>query len=335
MSPSEPHRSPPPYATALLIAVLVVLAQALLVPLFAAPAANLGPRDLPVLVAGPPPAAERFARQLASVEPGAFDITQLPDAAAADEALRNRQAYAAFVLDAEGVRLHTASAASPTVATLLTTAAQQVGQGRPVPVTDVVPTDPDDPRGAGFAAGFLPLALTGLLAGIALTLAVRRRGPRLAGLVGYSVLAGLAGAAVLQYWLGIVPGTYVVNAAVIALVALAVSGSVAGLGAVAGRAGLGLGVLVVFLIGNPLSGIAAAPELLPRPWGDIGQWLPIGAGGTLLRSAAYFGGAGGVRAAWVLGGWALAGLVLVALGRSVRAPAPAERASREPAAAPT
>jgi hypothetical protein len=34
-----------------------------------------------------------------------------------------------------------------------------------VSVVDVVPLDPDDPRGAGFGAGFLPLAMTGLLAG--------------------------------------------------------------------------------------------------------------------------------------------------------------------------
>ena len=75
--------SRPPLALAVLIAFGVVLAQALLVPLFAAPAANLAPRDLPVVVAGPAPAADAMAGQLRQAEPGAFQVTTVPDAAAA------------------------------------------------------------------------------------------------------------------------------------------------------------------------------------------------------------------------------------------------------------
>jgi len=73
---------------------------------------------------------------------------------------------------------------------------------------------------------------------------------------------------------------------------------------------------VMFLVGNALSGIAAAPELLPQPWGAVGQWLPIGAGGTLLRSAAYFDGHGGLFAGAVLTTYAIVGLLLVLIGRS-------------------
>jgi len=29
----------------------------------------------------------------------------------------------------------------------------------------------------------------------------------------------------------------------------------------------------VFLLGNPLSGLTSAPELLPQPWGAVGQLL--------------------------------------------------------------
>ncbi|MFD0744004.1 hypothetical protein ACFQ1L_20880 [Phytohabitans flavus] len=216
----------------------------------------------------------------------------------------------------EGVTLHTAPAASPTVATLLTQASAQLNGGQPVRTVEVVPLDPDDPRGTGFASGFLPLAITSLLAGIAVYFLVRGRGPRLTGLLGYAVLAGLVSAAVLQFWLGVIPGTYLLNAAAIGLFTLAVAASVSGLAAVLGEPGIGLGALVVFLIGNALSGVAAAPQLLPQPWGEIGQWLPIGAGGTLLRSTAYFDGAGGTTAVWILAAYALAGLVLVALGRA-------------------
>lgn len=312
----HPHVQPSQMARSLVIAAAVVIAQALLVPLFAAPATHLAPRDLPVVVAGPAPAARSFAAQLDAARPGAFDVAEVPDAATADEALRDREAYAAFVLGPDGPVLHTASAASPTVATLLAQAAATLGGGRQVPVVDVVPTDPDDPRGAGFASGFLPLAMTSLLAGILLTLLVRTRLARLVGLGTFAVLAGVVGAAVLRYWLGVLPGHYLAAAAAVGLFALAAGATVAGLTAVLGLPGVGLGTLLVFLVGNPLSAVSAAPELLPQPWGAVGQWLPVGAGGTLLRSTAYFDGAGGGQALWILAGYALVGLALVIVGRS-------------------
>jgi hypothetical protein len=327
-------RRPNPLAVAVLIAFGVVFAQALLVPLFAAPAANLAPRDLPVVVAGPAPAAQQVADRLSGAEPGAFEITTVATAEEADAILRAHEAYAAFVVGPTGAQVHTASGASPTVAALVTQAAGQLAQGtgQPVAVTDVVPGDPDDPRGGGFAAGFLPLALTAMLAGIALTIAVRRRGARLAGVLTFGVLAGLVGALVLQGWLGVIGGDFWFNAAAIALFATAVAGTLAGLGAALGGPGIGLGALLVFLVGNPLSAVAAAPELLPQPWGAIGQYLPIGAGGTLLRSTAFFDGVGGAGPAWVLAAYALVGLALVLVGRATVGHAAAPAATEAPEA---
>jgi hypothetical protein len=309
-----------PLLLAALIAVGVVLVQALLVPLFAGPAANLAPRDLPVVVAGPAPAADAVAERLRGEHPGAFAVTTVADGATADEALRDRAAYAAFVVGPDGVALRTASGASPAVAALLTQAAGQLGGDRSVPVEDVVPGDPDDPRGGGFAAGFLPLVMTALLAGAALALAARGRWARLTGLVTFAALAGLSGIAVLQGWLGVLSGNYLANAATIGLFSLAGAATVTGLAAVLGRPGLALGALLVFLIGNPLSAAAAAPELLPQPWGEVGQWLPAGAGVTLLRSTAFFDGAGGGAALAVLAGYAVVGLLLVLVGRARVAP---------------
>ncbi|MGN9807883.1 hypothetical protein ACTMSW_00805 [Micromonospora sp. BQ11] len=321
-------RTRAPLLLAALIAALVVGVQALLVPLFAAPAANLAPRDLPVAVAGPAPVAEELADRLAAARPGAFAVTTVPDVAAADRALRDREVYAAFVTGPDGVSLHTASAAGPTVAALLTEAAGRLSGGQPVAVVDVVPGDPDDPRGAGFGAGFLPLALTSMLAGVLLVLLVSGRTARLTGLLAYGTLAGTVGAAVLHGWLGVIDGAWLSEAAAIGLFALAAAGVVAGLGALLGRAGLGLGALLVFLVGNPLSAVSAAPELLPQPWGTVGQWLPVGAGGTLLRSAAFFDGAGAAHASAVLTGYAVLGLTLVVLARRGRRPVgPAEVAT--------
>ncbi|MCA2213869.1 hypothetical protein [Jidongwangia harbinensis] len=304
-----------PIRLGVLIALVVVALQALLVPLFAGPAGNLAPRDLPLAVAGPPPAVAALTGRLESGHPGAFAVTVVADGAAADAAIRDRDVYGALVLGPAGPELRVASGASPTVATLLTQAAAGLGDGTPVPVRDVVPADADDPRGTGFASSFLPLAMTAMLAGVLIFLQVRRRSARLLALGTFAVLAGLAGAAVQQYWLGVLPGDYLPAAGVVGLFSLAVAATVTGLGAVADRAGVALGAVTVFLVGNALSAVGSAAELLPQPWGEIGQWLPIGAGGTLLRSAAFFGGNGGAAAAWLLTGYAVVGLLLVAGGR--------------------
>jgi hypothetical protein len=321
-----------PFTLGLIIAVAIVALQALLVPLFAGPSAHLAPRDLPLAVAGPAPAAQQLAAQLQAKEPGAFDVQLVADAAAADNKIKTREVYGAIVLGSNGPAMHVASAASPTVAALLTQAGTQFGA---VSTTDVLPADPDDPRGAAFGSGFLPLAITGLLAGVLIFLFVPRRAARLLALATFAVVAGFAGAAVLQLWLGVLPGDYLTDAAVLGLFALAVSGTIAGLGALLGRAGLALGALTVFLIGNALSGVASAAELLPQPWGTFGQSLPIGAGATLLRSVAYFDGNGSARAVTVLLAYAIGGLALVAVGRRGLTGRPAGAALPVAGAAPT
>jgi hypothetical protein len=308
-------QTPSPTVRAVGIAIGVSVLLGLLVSWFAWPAKELEPRNLPIVVAGPAPATAALSQQLAAVRPDAFEVTTVADASAADQALKDRKAYAAFVIGADGPSLHTASAASPTVAALLTQAAQQLGGGRPVAVVDVVPGAPEDPRGAGFGSGFLPLVLASMVGGILLAVVIPRWRDRLIGLAAFAVVGGLVGAGVM-HWLGVIGGSYWAAAAVIALLALAVSSTVCGLSAVLGAPGIGLGVLVVFLFGNPISGVVAAPELLPTPWGAIGQLLPAGAGATLLRSAAFFDFAGAAVPLWTLVAWAVLGVVLVSVGRT-------------------
>jgi hypothetical protein len=77
----------------------------------------------------------------------------------------------------------------------------------------------------------------------------------------------------------------------------------------------------MMVIGNPFSAVSSAPELLPKPVGLIGQLLPPGAGGNLLRSTAFFGGAGGARHLAVLLAWAVLGLGAVWAGTLRRRPA--------------
>jgi len=308
------HKRPP---VPVIIAVIIGV-QALLMLWFAWPAQKAEPRDLPVVVAGPQQAADAFASQLRATRPGAFEVTTVPDAAAADRKLRDRDAYGAFVFGPNGVSVHVATAASPAVSTALGQLGATLGQatGKPVTVVEVAPAGPDDPRGAGFASAFLPLILTSIAAGAVIALLAGSLSGRLAALIGYGAGAGLLAAA-LMHWTGLLGGTYLAGSAAIALFTTAIAATVVGLAAVVGRAGIALGALLVFVLGNPLSGLATAPELLPQPWGQLGQFLPLGAGATVLRSAAFFDWAGAGRGVLVLSAYVIVGLILVVAG-SVR-----------------
>jgi hypothetical protein len=313
--PAPPPRPPDRRHVAAVVLLLAVLAGVLLVA-FAWPASRSALHDVPLGVAGPAAAADQAERQLAAARPGAFEVHRYADEAAARTAVTEREVYGAVVVGPGGPAVLTASAASPAVAQALTQLGQGLGAaaGAPVRVEDVVPAPADDPRGAGFAAAGLPLVLGGIAAAGLLTVLVAARGWRVAGALAFAVLGGPVMAAILRFWIGALDGSYLVLSGVLALGIAAVSLSLLGLGSLLGRPGLALGAATMIALGNPLSGAASAPEMLPAGWGVLGQLLPPGAGLTLLRSVAFFDGHGGGPALATLTGWVAAGLLLAAAG---------------------
>ena len=270
------------------IAILVVpVIVALALSTFAWSAANLEPRDLPLGLAGPAQATAPFQQRLEARE-GAFDVRRYDNAASATNAIEDREIYGAVVVAPDGPTLLTASAASPTVAGLL----RENLAGPRVEVEDVVPADPDDPRGAAFGSMVLPLLLAGIIAGVIITLLGRPGLGAIGIMVAVAGLSGLVTIAMVQGWLGIIGGPWLLNAAVLSLGVLAVASIVTGLSALIGPAGIGIAAVLLVFVGNPWSGTSSAPELLPEAAGFIGQLLPPGAGGQLLRSTAFFDGAG-------------------------------------------
>jgi hypothetical protein len=313
---AERSRKPPVIAVVtLLTAVLTVLLIA-----FAWPAARTEPRDLPLGVAGPAAATGQISAALNQNSPGAFEIHTYADRAAAVDAIEDRDVYSAIVAGQDGPEVLTASARGPVVSQLLgqlatRLAEQQGGPDAVVPkVTDVVPLPADDPRGAGLAAGALPLVLGGIIAAVALTRLVPAGMRRIGGAVAFAVTGGLALTAVLQYWLGALEGDYWANSGVIAFSIAATSVAILGLEWLLGTAGLALGAATMMLLGNPLSGLTSAPEMLPTGWGTLGQLLPPGAAGTMLRAVAWFDGANITQPVLVLSAWFLGGLLLCAAG---------------------
>ncbi|MFC0039036.1 hypothetical protein [Actinomadura rayongensis] len=296
-----------PVVRAVGVGLLGAVLQIVMVIAFAWPAARTAPRDVPLVAAGPGAAA--VAQRLERERPGAFDVTTVRDEAAARAALTGRDAYGALVTGPSGVRVLVASGASPVVAQQLA----QIAQGAPAHVEDLAPLPASDPRGAGFSALVLPLVMSGIGASVLFTFLLRSAAWRAAGVAVFAVAGGLGSIALAQGWLGVLPGSYAPVAACTVLAVAAVAGTITGLASL-GRAGLGVGALTFLLLGNPLSGAASAPELLPAPWGAIGQWLPPGAAVTLLRSVAFFDGSGAGRPLAILAGWTVAGLLLLAAG---------------------
>ncbi|MFE0798868.1 ABC transporter permease [Streptomyces sp. NPDC058812] len=318
------------------VIVLVPVLVGLALWAFAWPAARTAPRDLPLGVAGPPAAVAQVEQRLTQRE-GAFEIHRYADEDAARGAIEDRTVYGAVIAGDRGPKLLTASAASPAVTQLLRQAVtgQASAAGTPVQVVDVVPAPGTDPRGAALGASVLPLALAGIATGAVATLLGLRGARAVAALVGAAALTGLVAAAIAHSWLGVVTGDWWAAAGVFGLSTLAVGAGIAGLGALFGRAGLGLGGAVMMLLGNPFSGASSAPEMLPQPAGAIGQWLPPGAGASLLRSVSFFDGAAATGPALTLTWWAVLGLGAIVLGGALRQRAQGGSTAPDGAPAPT
>ncbi|HEX6232114.1 MAG TPA: hypothetical protein VFZ63_03215 [Jiangellaceae bacterium] len=324
----EPRRSagespPTVWPRAVGIGLGLALLVGVLVTAFAWPPAESAPSDVPVAVAGPAEAVAELERQLDEDAPGALDLLRVDDADAARQLINAREVYGAIVLDPVGApRVLTASAASPVIAQIMTGFSNRLGEpatgATGSAVEDVVPLPEDDPRGSVFAAAALPMVIGGMIVGIVLSFVVAGVWRRIVGALAAAVAAGWVVILVTQAWLGALAANPWANAGVVALTIAAISLTVIGLVAVIGPAGIGIGALIMFLVGNSLSGVTSAPEMLPDGWGALGQLLPAGAGGTLLRSTSYFDGAAAGQPVLVLASWLTAGLLLAAIGRRFR-----------------
>jgi len=292
-----------------LLAVVVVLIIG-----FVLPATKSGPNHLPIGVAGPAAVTTQVKTLFSENDATAFEVKEYGDEAALRNAIDNRKIYGGLVVTETGGSMLIASAASSVVADTLNSIGTQLG----AQVSDAKAAPEKDPRGAGLAAAGLPLALAGVLPALLLIRVYRRRPlAQLGTAIAASFVIGAAAALLLTTWLGATQGANVwLLAVAIAAAVLASNLILLGLNAVGGLIGLGVG-LTVLTLSVALSGLSSAPEWLPSPWGDVGQFLPAGAGATLLRNAAFFdGNAAGLPLA-VLGAWALVGLLLLILSESL------------------
>ncbi|MFF0578268.1 hypothetical protein ACFY19_04390 [Streptosporangium saharense] len=313
-APATPPDQPKTNAARMLIGVIVGATVLVIVMLcaFALPAVKGGPHDVPLGLAGPQQVTQAIQGRLPA---DAWEVSAYPDPQALQNAVKQREILGGFVFGADGVTVYTAGAGGQQVTAAITAlgttmAAQQQVK---VAVRDLVPFPADDPRGAGFTAAALPMIIGGVLPAVLLLrlfpghVNLRRR---LAGVILFALVAGATVAAVLQYGFGSLDGDYWFTALGLALGMAALSVPFLALESLFGMAGLGLGAAVMMFLGNPLSGMAG-PHWLPSGWAALGQLLPPGASGSLVRANAFFDGTGAGGPVLTLGAWVLAGLLII------------------------
>lgn len=322
------------------IALVGALIQLVLGIYYLAMAHAPSPDDLPMGVVGSQAQQAQLTEQLEA--DGSFVVEAYDDAAALEQAIRERRAYGGVAFDGQSPTLYVASAASPSVANLFKakyTSAYQDEIGKqvesltaagkavplatvaalttPPPVVDVVPLPAADSGGSSLGFVIQALCLGGSIASLALG--------RLRGLTEQSTLRGLGHAALLVAYAVLSSGVALLAMALfdvgtgaehftlfwgLALISLAVTASTAAFVALLGPAGSLIGGLY-FTVGLIISGSSIAPEMLPRFGHTIGQLLPPGAGATLARDALYFPDASTSSPFVVLGLYSVLGLVVI------------------------
>lgn len=295
-----------------LAAILLVL-----LAVFILPSLKSGAHNLPLGLVGDAAAVAETEANLSQVAPEAFSTQSFSSEDDLRASVENRDVVGGLVLTADGVEVMVASAGSTAISGTITATATQLAaaQDMDVSVVDVVPLPAADPTGVGIGGLAFPLVFGGIVPVVAFGAAFPRRDRwRLGGILAFSAVGGSVVAAVLQFWFGSVDASFWPVAAAMALGIAALALPLAGLQKVFGGKGFTIGAMTMMFLGNPLAGIATTGAWLPTGLGTFGQLLPPGATGALVRSAAYFGGAGGLVPALTLCAWVVVGALLNVVG---------------------
>lgn len=279
---------------------------------FVTPLLNSGAKDLPLAVGGPDMVTTKITQGLEAKSPDAFAVTSYSTAEEATEAVRNREAIGAITAGPDGITIVTASAAGTPYSTILKQIGEGLSQtGQPIHYTDVAPLTAKDPSGSAISMLALPMIFGGMSSAVAFSTVFKKS--RRKQIVG-AILGGLIASSVLYFGFGTFEANFWPTTAVIMLGIAAICLTVLGLNSLLGFVGIGLGAVLMLFVANPLSGLATGAAWLPSPWGTLGQYLPLGAAGTAIRSSAFFDGAAMGQPVTILVCWIVVGLGLAAAG---------------------
>jgi hypothetical protein len=295
----------------------VVLFQVLFASVFLGVLHRPALHHAPVAAVGHSP----LASLVASHGGGAIRLIAEPSAGAAQEAVRDGQAYAAIVAGRRGESLLIETAASPGTANALAKGFTQAAAALKVPlqVRDLAPLPASDPNGssaffliAGWVlGGYIGATVLGLMLGGVRSPSLRHAVARLGLLAGYAVVSGLAGTLIFGPALGVMSGFSLALAGLGMLVVFAVAAATVALQGALGMPGTLIAIIGLVVFGNPTAGQSIATPLLASPWNVIGVLLPPRAGLSSARSVIYLGGVNLTGPLTVLASYAAAGTLLM------------------------
>lgn len=282
---------------------------------FLAPTFASGPKGVPIAIAAPDPIVAQLEQGIGEDGP---EITTYASRDEVRDAVMHRDAVGGVAIEPDGATAYTAAGnGAPYVQMIEGMAGKLEAQGVEVAREELAPTSEEDPQATGLAVLGLPLAFGGIISAVIATFAFRgQRWAKVAVLTGIAAVGSLVVTWMLHSAYGTLTGNFALEWLGIGCGILATSMLTAGLAAVIGTPGVAIGAVLTIFLANPLSGLATGPWLLPAGWSTLGQWMPVGATGHLIRSVSFFEGLGATQSWWVLGVWIAVGFVLLMLDRS-------------------
>ncbi|MBS9338524.1 ABC transporter permease [Fructobacillus sp. M2-14] len=338
--------STPKFILTLAVGLTAILG--IMMAAFATPAVKSGIHNVPIgIVTTNDQAYQKLAQPLQDKD---FDVTQYQSTSEMKKAVNHREVYGAFALSDQGdMTLYKATAASSAVSQVLEQVGQTVvanqKQAAKAQIQPMLEKASDvqtmkvlnqklamidkkslktielksfpsaDPKGTGLAAGALPIALGGWIGSVAIANIVKGKRQKFWAAITFAIIGGLGLIAVVQFGVGTFDGNYFLSSSGAMLGIAATAFFVLGLLEIMGNRGLIIAAITLILLGNPLSGLASAPEMLPSGWGAFGQLLPPGATGTLLRNLTFFDGNATLVPFLTLVAYIVFGLTLFAIGK--------------------
>ena len=284
---------------------------------------NPQPHDIPVGLVGPAQAAQQVSSSFATAAPGAFQFTTYTSEQDARAALDSRTVDGVLVLGAASPRLIVAGAAGDAPMGVMTAAFTNVfkAQGAALAVETMHPFAGGDAHGLVLFFVVVAALIAALVAQVLILVSGTGAGlgSRLAFLLVFAALVGLAGMGTAEWIVGGYGDGFWAAAGLVALAAAAVGAVVGGLGRLLGPAGIALAALVAVLLDLVSSGGPVGSQLLPDFYRWLAPWMPAGQVYSGMRGALFFDGAAVATPIVVLTGWLVAGLALMWLGDLVAA----------------
>ncbi|AEW95439.1 MULTISPECIES: membrane protein [Streptomycetaceae] len=197
--PAESRRTPPGAIRHVLLHLLTPLLMCVGMGLaYLGAFGDPSPHHMPVAVVGQGPAPQVLAQTLKDHAGDALDVRTVPTRADAEDLLKHRDVFGAYVMSRHAPELMVATAGSDTSATVVEKVFTPVAaaQGAPLKVTDVVPPAPHDPTGQGLffllvAVSIGSYASVAVVGGAGAVLPMRLRALIAAGM---SLVVGVIGA---------------------------------------------------------------------------------------------------------------------------------------------